>query len=299
MRKSNAALIATVVTAVMATGLVGTTPEPSAGAGGTFGSMQVVCRPSHTSMDNLIVYPGQPGAAHQHEFFANVSTDADSTLRSLRGKRTTCSRRGDTAAYWTPTVTNNGVRVVPDRFIAYYRTTKIRDIDSNRPVPARPEDDRRVLVGHGGEPAAHQDRQLALRRRRHRNGDAASVLPQYHDRDLDAAYRVPELLERAHPRDSADHQSHMAYAGVGGVRGCPSSHPVPVPELSLNFRYKISGSLSGVELASGGVHSAHADFFNSWKQRVLARLVKKCLNAGRVCNSSISDAPDPEAGVVR
>jgi hypothetical protein len=64
-----------------------------------------------------------------------------------------------------------------------------------------------------------------------------------------------------------------------------------VPELSLNFRYKISGSLSGVRLASGGVHSGHADFFNSWRQRVLAQLVKDCLNAGRTCTSSISDAP--------
>jgi hypothetical protein len=83
----------------------------------------------------------------------------------------------------------------------------------------------------------------------------------------------------------------MAYAGVGGVRGCPASHPVAVPSLSLNFRYKISGPLNGVSLASGGVYSGHADFFNSWHQDVLAQLVRDCLNAGRVCDSSISDAP--------
>jgi hypothetical protein len=29
-----------------------------------------------------------------------VSTDADSTLASLRAARTSCVRRGDTAAYW-------------------------------------------------------------------------------------------------------------------------------------------------------------------------------------------------------
>ena len=55
--------------------------------------------------------------------------------------------------------------------------------------------------------------------------------------------------------DSADHKSHMAYAGVNGARGCPASHPVAVPSLSLNFRWKISGSLSGVRLSSGGVYS--------------------------------------------
>ena len=77
----------------------------------------------------------------------------------------------------------------------------------------------------------------------------------------------------------------------GGVKGCPASHPVPVPSLSLNFRYKISGPLGGVSLASGGVYSGHADFFNSWNQNVLAQLVKDCLNAGRTCVSTISDAP--------
>lgn len=54
------------------------------------------------------------------------------------------------------------------------------------------------------------------------------------------------------------------------------------------LRYKISGSLSEVRLASGGAHSAHAAFVNSWNQPALAQLVRQCLNAGRVCNSSIS-----------
>lgn len=55
-----------------------------------------------------------------------------------------------------------------------------------------------------------------------------------------------------------------------GVRGCPASHPVPVPSLELNFRWKISGPLSGVSLSSGGVHSGHADILNSRHQDVRA-----------------------------
>lgn len=105
-------------------------------APGTFGSMQVVCRSSHTNLDDPIVYPRQTGAAHQHDFFGNRSTDAFSTNASLAGKPTTCSRPGDTAAYWTPALLNNGRRVAPDRLIAYYRTRGIRDIASIRPVRA-------------------------------------------------------------------------------------------------------------------------------------------------------------------
>jgi hypothetical protein len=79
--------------------------------------------------------PCQPGAAHQHDFFGNTSTNAFSTVSSLTGKPTTCSRAGDTAAYWVPSLLNNGRRVVPGRVIAYYRTSGIRNIASIRPFP--------------------------------------------------------------------------------------------------------------------------------------------------------------------
>ncbi len=281
-------LAAALATAVVAAVLVGSTTQ-TASAAGSFGSMQVVCRPSHTNHDDPIVFPRQPGAAHQHEFFANRSTNAFSTLASLTGKPTTCSRPGDTAAYWVPSVLNNGRRVVPDRVIAYYRTTKIRDVTSVRPFPPG----LKMIAGSALATAANPQ-PTRITNWHCGDGVEGTAKPPA------SCPGKPLTLRIAFPNcwngrtlDSADHKSHMAYAGVGGVRGCPSSHPVPVPELSLNFRYKISGSLSGVRLASGGVHSGHADFFNSWNQSVLAQLVKDCLNAGRVCNSSISDAPRP------
>jgi hypothetical protein len=79
--------------------------------------------------------------------------------------------------------------------------------------------------------------------------------------------------------DSADHKSHMAYAARGA---CPATHPVAVPGISLIFRYAITGG-SGVTLSSGGRYSAHADFFNAWRQGTLASLVNGCLNALRHC----------------
>jgi hypothetical protein len=79
--------------------------------------------------------------------------------------------------------------------------------------------------------------------------------------------------------DTADHLSHMAYA----MRGtCPADHPVAVPAISLIFRYAITGG-AGVTLASGGQYSAHADFFNAWRQGTLVSLVGRCLNALRHC----------------
>ena len=79
--------------------------------------------------------------------------------------------------------------------------------------------------------------------------------------------------------DSKDHKRHTAYSREGA---CPASHGVKVPAISLIVRYPIQGG-PGVELASGGEYSGHADFFNAWNQAALERLVDTCLNAHRHC----------------
>jgi len=293
VKKYVAALAAVVAAPTITASLVGGTTQPAAGAGGgNFGSIQVVCRSSHTNSDDPIVFPRQPGAAHQHDFFGNTSTNAFSTVASLTGKPTTCSRPGDTAAYWAPTLLNNGRRVVPDRVIAYYRTSRIRDIASIRPFP-------RGLKMIAGSSTATASNPQPTRITNWNCGDGVdgtakmpSSCPNTTKDTLRLRIEFPNCWN-GRTLDSPDHKSHMAYAGVGGASGCPKSHPVAVPALSLNFRYKISGPLSGIRLSSGGVYSGHADFFNSWNQRVLARLVHDCLNAGQVCVSKIGDAPKP------
>lgn len=295
MKKLMAALAAALAVAVTVVGLTAAPSLSASKAGGasagaaraaTFGSIQVVCRSSHTNSDDPIVYPGQRGAAHQHDFFGNTSTDAFSTATRLAGKPTTCSRRGDTAAYWTPTLLNNGRRVVPDRVVAYYRTSRISDVASIRPFPPG----LKMIAGSGAATASKPQPTWITNWNCGDGVQGTATVPVSCSVPLRLRIEFPNCWN-GRDLDSADHKSHMAYAGQQGVRGCPSSHPVPVPALSLNFRWKISGSLSGVSLSSGGVHSGHADFFNSWDQSTLARLVRDCLNAGQTCNSGLSDAP--------
>jgi len=38
-----------------------------------------LCRFSHTAPDDPIVFPAQPGLSHDHTFFGNTTTSADST----------------------------------------------------------------------------------------------------------------------------------------------------------------------------------------------------------------------------
>ncbi len=287
--------VAVLAAAGIAVGVMGASSQSAQSAplaaegttGGTFGSFQVVCGSSHTNSDDPIVYPGRPGAAHQHDFFANTSTDAFSTDASLAGKPTTCSRPGDTAAYWTPTLLNNGRRIAPDRVIAYYRTTRIRDITSIRPFPRG----LKMIAGSATATASNPQPTTITNWNCGDGVQGTAQLPaSCPNNPLRLRIEFPNCWNGV-DLDSADHKSHMAYAGVNGTRGCPASHPVPVPALSLNFRWKISGSLSDVSLSSGGEYTGHADFWNSWNQPVLAQLVRDCLNAGRVCSSTFAAAP--------
>ena len=79
------------------------------------------CAFSHMAMDDPIVYPRQPGASHDHSFVGNTTTNAFSTLGTLRAGSTTCRRDGETAAYWMPTLLLNGQMVAPKVATIYYR----------------------------------------------------------------------------------------------------------------------------------------------------------------------------------
>ena len=80
-----------------------------------------VCGFSHRGPDDPIVLPRQPGLSHDHTFVGNSTTDAFSTPATLRSGGTTCKRRGDTAAYWMPTLFVGGDAVTPTVAVAYYR----------------------------------------------------------------------------------------------------------------------------------------------------------------------------------
>jgi len=63
----------------------------------------------------------------------------------------------------------------------------------------------------------------------------------------------------------------------------PRSHPVKVPRLRLIVTYPIHDP-KGLTLASGGIYSAHADYFNAWHERALEKLVADCFYYRPACN---------------
>jgi hypothetical protein len=87
--------------------------------------------------------------------------------------------------------------------------------------------------------------------------------------------------------DSPDHRSHLAYPV--GTR-CPSSHPVALPEVSLQFLYPVTDAEAlkrwrlASDLYSGPAgYSLHADYFFGWDQKVLETWVRLCDVAKKDC----------------
>jgi len=227
------------------------------------------CRFSHRATDDPIVFPGKPGASHDHTFVGNRTTSASSTFGSLRAGGTSCTRADDTAAYWMPTLYQGTTAVPPAAATIYYRRgtfARVRTFPNNLRMIAgdatatTPQPFRVVFWNCGGGDG----------------GSPTSTVPTCADTRGSALrlhVRFPNCWD-GRRLDSPDHKSHMAYAVLGR---CPSSHPVAVPAITVLFRYPSLGG-DGFSLASGGQLSGHADFLNAWKPGALKKLVEECLN---------------------
>jgi len=244
--------------------------EPRAVAPGPLhdGIFLSVCAPSHTAKDDPIVHPGEAGASHQHEFFGNTTTNADSTYATLRAGETTCRIAADTAAYWVPTLYADGERVAPIRVNAYYLRGRGRGRTVAFPAGLK------VIAGDSEATTAQSTTVTGWKcsgiEVRALSADPVACPAGRHEV---LVIRFPECWN-GKDLDSPDHKSHMAYR-VGRV--CPAGYPIRVPRLSLNIHYDLAG-VDDLTLASGSIHSAHADFFNAWDQAILARLVRLNLN---------------------
>ncbi len=235
------------------------------------------CRYSHTLPDDPIVHPNEPGASHSHDFFGNTTTNAASTLRSLAHGGTTCLNRRDKSGYWAPSLTVDGQTVVPT-FAAIYYSNAGKPFRHIRTIPRG----LKVVAGNAMAIAPQSLRIAAWNCGADEDGvPLSSAPPTCPGPTLTLHISFPDCWN-GKTLDSPDHKSHLAYHVRNGR--CPAGYPVPIPRLRMNVHYPTTGG-PGVALASGGQYSGHADFFNAWNARELRRLVRVCINAGRVCNA--------------
>ncbi|MGC4837736.1 DUF1996 domain-containing protein [Micromonospora vinacea] len=259
-------------------------PKPVTGNPVKVPEFNVGCTTSHHNSDDPIVLPKLVGGSHNHTFWGNRSTDANSTAESLRAsKATTCNSPDDQSAYWVPTMYQNGKVVDPKEVTVYYGS-RLKDPSRTQPFPfglrmitgnAKNQVDTPDKQGNhfwcagiGGEVGRSADKTFPV------CAKTANIVRQI---------TFPDCWDGRH-LDSPDHKAHMANGDHTGA--CPKSHPVPVPSVSFVISYPLSANTDGITLASGTSFSMHADFFNAWKDEALAARVRNCLDQGVKCNSA-------------
>jgi hypothetical protein len=234
----------------------------------------VECGFSHVAPDDPIVHPGHSGRSHQHVFFGNTTTDADSTVDDLAAGDTTCDQHLDLASYWAPALLDHGQMVEPSGAVAYYRPGVGIDPASVEPYPYG-------LMMVGGDQVAAEPQPLDVVAWSCGTGsERAATPPTCPDgRPLRMAVSFPDCWD-GERLDSPDHRGHVARSAAGA---CPGSHPVALPQLLLTISYPITGGGHDLALASGSLVTGHADFFNAWDEDKLRTEVESCIQRGLTC----------------
>lgn len=259
-----------------------------------FHEFQANCTVTDHRSDDPLVFPGMPGASHNHTFFGNRTTTAASTVAALAAGAasagTSCVAPGDGSAYWMPTFYAGGKAVDPTQVIVYYKSD-VSDYRTVRPFPKG----FRMIVGsprytsatqftHGYWSCGDSGRRDDFVNDCSRTSGAKMIL----------RLTSPSCWDGVH-LDSADHVSHVVHPAKGV---CPADHPVALPMLEFKVPYPIKGTSGAYSLASGASWTFHYDFVNLWDDATLAALVKHCINGGLQCDARGYDQHQAAEGAV-
>lgn len=238
------------------------------------GQFIAVCPFSHSAPNDPIVHKDMPGMSHLHEFFGNATTDAASTFDALVSSSSNCSDAGDRSAYWAPALFLDGKRVQPRRVDVYYRVPVGVEARAVKPIP-------KGLQALAGNQKATGPQPLGIVAWTCGMSPELSSQPPDNcgpDRPLRLRLTFPSCWDGEHVA-TEDHVSHLSYPTP---KGCPVSHPVPIPQVTMVVHYPKWGPLGSVRLASGDVYTAHGDFFDGWQPERMRDQVR-CLNLEVMC----------------
>jgi Domain of unknown function (DUF1996) len=263
-----------------------TTAQPRTSDG--TGAFRTVCLFSHMNFDDPLVFPGKPGASHLHAFFGNTLTHAYSTASTIKNSGNSTCRGGiaNRTAYWVPAIVDaKGVPQAPDLMNVYYKTGYKLPPSTIRPFP----EGLRMLAG---DPKANFKQWFAQWACMAGGGHVDTVPTSCPPgSSIVMALTFPQCWDGVN-LDSPDHRSHMAYPT--GLT-CPSTHPVPIPEITYNVNYPVpAAGAASWRLVSDmydpslpGGYSVHGDWIEGWDPEVSTTFVQRCDAAALDCASHL------------
>jgi hypothetical protein len=276
------------------------------------GAFRTDCHISHFSNDDPIIFPNVKGASHHHTFFGNTGARYDSTPESIRTTGNSSCAGGilNRTGYWIPSVvdTATGSPLKPFRGIIYYKMGRV----PGQYIQNFPRHLRMIAGNPQAKTLEDSSADFACINESAANylTGAGKVIPACEKsktwRKNDGYVRLKVTFPNCWDGknlDSPDHKSHMAYANGGHkdangnwyypANKCPTTHPIPVPEVSEIFDFEVTDAVNGTDkwrLASdnypattrGGL-SLHADWMNGWDEAIMGRIVTHCLNKSIDC----------------
>lgn len=270
------------------------------------GQFNIECLLSHTLPDDPMMAFGRPGESMVHDFFGNKEANAYSTVDSLMAKPdNTCTSMADGSAYWAPQMldTTNGEIIEPDHMKTYYRNA-----DTRYPVVAFPKG-LQLMVGQHESSSAKEGVLYFCKTDEggHYTRDPLETCPTYGDgrTQFNLAFSFPNCWDGKHLAPP-HHGPRNAVYDVDGV--CPSNYPVKIPLLQMNIAYVLPNGtkLSALRLSMnptitggrvepkwGSLYTAHADFFNGWRENTLKYATHHCLNSDVLCDKNLPSLYEP------
>lgn len=242
-----------------------------------------------------IVFPGQPGVGHLHDFFCNRETTAFSFYEQMIAAPSSCPS-GDTAGYWTPALYEDGIKINPTgpvvREQLYYRDNNVTAGTLITPFPA----DFKMVVGDAkatsltDAQAINSDSGIGSKIPSEmywgcsNNSTSKLTVPQSCSTGIITQHiGFPNCWNGLKVAGDQIKAGTMRYPSSGV---CPFGYNVVLPRLLERFEYAVGTTTGAIALASGETYTAHADFWNTWDQPSLVFLVANCLNKGIDCGTN-------------
>lgn len=287
------------------TGLVIPGIIPNSSANEPSGNFRSFCAFSHLAYADPIVYPNTPGSVgHLHQFFGNAAVSGTSTYQSLRTTGNSTCQGGilNRTGYWAPALFNNaGSVLVPNYFGMYYKANggSQASIQAVQDYP----NGLRMIAGYDmANPTNTSFPYGADTPQWTCNGNSRTNLASFTSttcpagQELKVGVRFPQCWN-GETIDSSNHRSHMSYATGGGgwftsTGGCPSTHPIRLPEFTAFIAWTSDGNVAQWYLSSdkmpGMTHANgetfHTDWFGAWDNEIQNRWITGCIRQMRDCN---------------
>lgn len=259
-----------------------------------------------SNYDDEIVYPGQPGKSHLHQYYG-LQGDAFTTYESARSAPPTANKLVNRTRYWrVATLDGNGNTIRADFISIYYKRRPASDPKCSLTSGDPQAEGNCVGIPNGlkfvfgFDTVTGQAPTGELWFNCQGPGAVSGHYANIAETKCPVGAQLGIVLEApgcwdGKRLDSANHRDHVAYASYGtwGFKKCPPTHPYVIPQFSLGVWTTVppGADITKWEFASAPMfpnvaknRTFHADYGEGWDPVVKPIWVENCINKKLNCS---------------